>query len=179
MLNVLVASRNPVKIQAIKQAFEKMFPTEELTISGAEIESGVAEQPMSSEETLRGARNRNQTLRQNHPQADYYASIEGGVFADTNDELMVLAWIVITNSAGQESKAQTGTFLLPPVITAQIKNGVEMGVAADNLHGTTNVKQGLGTVGILTDGVINRTDYYVHAAVLALIPFKQGELYKF
>ena len=40
-----------------------------------------------------------------------------------------------------------------------------------------NSRQDNGTVGILTDNVIDRVQLYEHALILALIPFKNETLY--
>ncbi len=54
---VTVASSNPVKAQAARAGFSKMFG-DDLTILTLAVPSGVPNQPMSDEETHRGARNR-------------------------------------------------------------------------------------------------------------------------
>lgn len=173
---VLVASTNPVKIKATQQGFSKMFPDIAFTFEGLSVPSGVSDQPMSSEETLTGARNRAHNLHVAHPEAEYCVGLEGGLMTDGND-LVALAWMVIVNKLGRESKSSTATFVLPKSMTNDIRSGMEMGAAADKLHGTINVKQNLGTIGILTQGAINRTEYYVPAIILALIPFKNPEHY--
>jgi inosine/xanthosine triphosphatase len=176
MLTVLIASTNPVKIKATEISFTKMFPHQEFTFTGINVPSGVSDQPMSSEETLTGARNRARALHATHPEADYCIGLEGGLMTN-GDDLVSLAWMVIINKVGQESKSSTATFVLPKLMADDIRTGMELGAAADKLHGTLNVKQNLGTVGILTHGVIDRTDYYVPAIVLALIPFTNPDLY--
>lgn len=103
--------------------------------------------------------------------------IEGGLTTDEHNNLVAIAWVVITDKNGKESKASTGTFVLPKSMADDVRSGLEMGAAADKLHGTENVKQNLGTVGVLTGGAMDRTAYYTHAAILALIPFKNSELY--
>ncbi len=177
MPNVIIASTNPVKINCTKQAFEKMFPGVDLSFEGVNAPSGVSEQPIGTEETILGARNRAYGVRQTNPSADYWVGIEGGIITDEADNFIAVAWVVILDKTGIESKASTGTFKLPKAMAEDIRNGIEMGAAADKLHGTTNVKQDVGTVGLLTDKVLNRTDYYAHAAILALIPFKNPKLY--
>lgn len=52
MKKVIVASKNPVKINATQSAFEKMFPDEEFSFEGISVPSGVSDQPMSEDETL-------------------------------------------------------------------------------------------------------------------------------
>ena len=50
---VLVASKNPVKIEATREAFSKYF--ENFEVMGIEVDSGVAKQPIN-EETFEGAK---------------------------------------------------------------------------------------------------------------------------
>ena len=75
------------------------------------------------------------------------------------------------------SKAKTATFPLPLKISKLIQEGYELGDADDIVFKRSNSKQQNGAVGILTNNVINRTDYYSHAIILALIPFTNTKLY--
>ena len=58
MKTIILASNNPVKIQAALQGFQRMFPGEEFTIREVSVPSGVSDQPFSDQETYRGAVNR-------------------------------------------------------------------------------------------------------------------------
>lgn len=69
------------------------------------------------------------------------------------------------------SLSSTATFPLPEALGKQVRAGVELGEADDRLMLRKNSKQGDGTVGVLTRGVIDRTGYYTHAVTLALVPF--------
>lgn len=50
-------------------------------------------------------------------------------------------------------------------------------MAAWQVFGKVNSKQGQGTVGQLTNGLIDRTLFYEHAVVLALAPFMHPDVY--
>ena len=58
MHQVVCATTNPAKIQAILQAFHEIFGEGSCHIESVSVESGVPEQPFGSEETRAGARNR-------------------------------------------------------------------------------------------------------------------------
>ena len=73
--------------------------------------------------------------------------------------------------------AKTGTFLLPKSVTKMVKNGMELGDADDKVFGRTKSGQGSGTVGLLTDKLITRSQYYEHAIVLALVPWIRPDVY--
>ncbi|EGW6350694.1 DUF84 family protein, partial [Salmonella enterica] len=55
MHQVISATTNPAKIQAILQAFEEIFGEGSCHITPVAVESGVPEQPFGSEETRAGA----------------------------------------------------------------------------------------------------------------------------
>jgi len=172
---VIVASQNPVKVNAALEGFSLMFPTNNYVARGATVPSGVPEQPLSDDETLRGAQNRVRNVRALEPDADYWVGIEGGV-DEHEGSLRNFAWIVVTDKEGRTGKARTGAYYLPEETAKLVRGGMELGHADDLVFGRSNSKQQTGSVGLLTDNVIDRTAYYVQAVILALIPFKNATL---
>jgi inosine/xanthosine triphosphatase len=159
MQKIIVASTNPVKINAALSGFKQMFPDNEFSIKGVLVQSGVSDQPIGRDETLQGAYNRLKGIIAAVPDADYWVGIEGGIEVH-DDQMEVSAWIVIQNKAGQTGKGQTGTFVLPPEIAAHIHDGKELGTATDIVFGQTNSKQAGGSIGELTGGLVDRTAHY-------------------
>lgn len=176
MKHIVVASENPVKISAALDGFKRMFPDEEFTVEGVSVASGVPDQPMGDEETLLGAVNRADNAKSMKPGADYYIGLEGGL-EERGDEMAAFAWMVVVSADGTVGKGRTSVFFLPPQITALIKEGKELAEADDIVFNRVNSKHQNGAVGILTHDTITRTSYYAEAVVLALIPFKNPELY--
>lgn len=176
MLKIMVASENPVKIKAVENGFKAMFPHEKLDISGMEAKSGVSKQPMTNWQTISGASNRVNYISQVSPKADYWIGIEGGV-EEIKGEMEVFAWVVVKDKAGKISKGKTGTFTLPQKVVKLVKSGMELGAADDLVFSQKNSKQKSGAVGLLTGNAIDRTKYYVEAVILALIPFRNRNLY--
>ncbi len=174
MQRIIVASQNPVKIQAALNGFQKMFPDQTFRAEGVSAPSGVNHQPMTDDETLQGALNRAQNARNLVGDADYWVGIEGGC-DEMHGELVAFAWIVAL-SHERMGKARTGTFPLPAEVARLVRQGVELGEADDRVFKRFNSKQGNGAVGILTRDVIDRTGYYEHAVILALVPFKNPDL---
>ncbi|MEO0565080.1 MAG: inosine/xanthosine triphosphatase [Chloroflexota bacterium] len=86
--------------------------------------------------------------------------------------MSVYAWVVVLNRSGAMGHSKTGTFYLPREVADLVRGGMELGDADDRVFGRSNSKQATGSVGLLTDDVLTRELYYVHAVVLALIPFK-------
>jgi inosine/xanthosine triphosphatase len=184
-MKVIVGSTNPVKIAATLEGFLRMFPGEKINIEGVAVASGVRAQPMTTTETRCGAFFRAHDLctsgNLGNYDADYYVGLEGGI-AETDwsireEEYEAFAWIVVIAKDGRIGRARTGSYSLPPTVVHLIKQGKELGEADDIVYGRTNSKQGNGSTGILTGDVITRQAFYAHAVVLALIPFKNPELY--
>ncbi|KAL6871283.1 NTPase [Trichoderma novae-zelandiae] len=186
---VVVASRNPVKISAAREAFRGMFPSADFSFTGLNVPSGVADQPMTDAETLQGARNRAQNARDAEPQADYWVGIEGGV-DDSGDSMETFAWVVVlgrAKTAGSElaseapgvrrmGRARTAAFFQPEEVARLVRGGMELGPADDEVFGSENSKLHSGSIGLLTGDLINRSAYYVPAVIGALIPFRNSTL---
>lgn len=174
-MNIIISSKNPVKVQAVREAVHQMFPNETHAFEGISVPSGVSDQPMTDQETLQGAKNRTKQAKQVHPEGDLWVGIEGGI-EPREAGMMAFAWIVV------EGKTQTGLgrsagFMLPPEVCRLISQGIELGEADDIVFGKSNSKQSNGAIGLLTQDRITRTTLYVPAILMALIPFARPELY--
>ncbi len=174
MIKIIVASKNPVKIEAVKEGM-KSFLNETFEIVGVSVESGVSDQPMSDAETLRGAVNRVENALKQYPLHDYYVGLEGGV-EQTASGLMAFAWMVISNGV-KIGKARTASFFLPPQVAELVHGGMELGHADDVVFKKNNSKQQNGAIGLLTNDAITRKSLYLPAVQMAFIPFLNPELY--
>jgi non-canonical (house-cleaning) NTP pyrophosphatase len=77
----------------------------------------------------------------------------------------------------RSGSGRTASFLLPEAVASLVRQGKELGEADDLVFERSNSKQENGAVGILTGDVIDRAALYEPAVVLALIPFKNPDLY--
>ena len=175
MKTVIIASKNPVKIDVAKRAFSAVFPSETFQFEAVKSESGVGDQPMD-EETRHGAQNRLKYILQQRPDADFWISQEGGLHRE-GERLFNRAWIVVTDKTGLVTESSTAQFYLPTEITSYIKQGMELGTATDKFFNTVNTKHGVGAIGYLTDGIIDRAEYYLPAAIIALSELKHRDWY--
>lgn len=109
---VVVASQNPVKVDATRRGFAKMFPQVAFHVQSVAAASSVRHQPLSDAETLQGALNRTQHAAQLVPQADYWVGIEGGV-EERQGSMEAFAWIVVS-APHLLGKAVRGRLVCPP-----------------------------------------------------------------
>lgn len=173
MTLVVIASENPVKIDATRQGFASMYPETAFEFEGISVASGVSDQPLSRDETLQGALNRANNAKVSVPDADYVVGIEGGL-EEIDGRFEVFAWVVVLHK-DTIGRAQTGIFYLPDEVAQLIHDGQELGHADDIVFGQHNSKQQNGSIGLLTDNALTRTSYYVSAVIMALIPFKKPQ----
>ncbi|PMH39720.1 inosine/xanthosine triphosphatase [Vibrio sp. 10N.286.49.B3] len=166
---VVIASLNPAKINAVKSAFQAALPQQIFDFKGISVASGVADQPMSNEETHLGASNRVANARVMHPEADYFVGLEAGI-----EENITFAWMVI-ESQNQRGESRSASLMLPPLVIEKLKTAHELGDVMDELFGTDNVKQKGGAIGLLTQDLLSRSAVYHQALILALIPFINPE----
>jgi inosine/xanthosine triphosphatase len=176
-MRVLVGSVNPVKIAAVRDAFESYFPGAE--VEGIEAPSGVPAQPVG-EETFTGAENRARALlaadAERSPGAEFCVGLEGGI-AQYHGRWFAFGVICIADAAGRLGFGVSPLFELPPGVVDDLLGGSELGHVMDRLAGEHNTKQRGGAVGILTRGRITRCELYAQGVAMALIPFLNPGLF--
>ncbi|HCV5447664.1 TPA: inosine/xanthosine triphosphatase [Shigella sonnei] len=150
MHQVICATTNPAKIQAILQAFHEIFGEGSCHIASVAVESGVPEQPFGSEETRAGARNRVANARRLLPEADF--------------------WVVIENTS-QRGEARSATLPLPAVILQKVREGEALGPVMSRYTGIDEIGRKEGAIGVFTAGKLTRASVYHQAVILALSPF--------
>jgi len=174
-MTVAVGSRNPVKVSSVEKAFNTVWPNENWIVEGTDVSSGVSDQPMSDEESIKGARSRaKQALEKTG--ADYGVGQEGGIQKIGND-CFVNGWMIVIDKNGNEGIGSTIKMIVPPKMMALVNEGKEVGTANDIIFGLNNSKQNAGHFGILTNGFIDRTGCYKDGIISALARFIHPELF--
>ncbi len=176
MKTVIVGSHNPVKLETTKEAFALIFPEDDIDFLTFDAPSGVPDQPFGSDETKLGAQNRAAACKNEFPNADFWVGLEGGLEKDDKD-YWAFAWMCIEGKDNKTGFGRTGSFLLPPEVSKLVGEGQELGHATDAVFDETNSKHKGGTIGILTNDLIGRKDFYRDALIFALVPFIKKELY--
>ncbi len=174
-MKVIVGSRNPTKVGAVKDVFERFFG--QIEVEGFEVDPGVAGQPVG-DETFAGAENRTRALiRLNTDQmlgADYCVGIEGGV-AEAHHRWFAFGVICIADSRGRLGFGITSHFELPPRVTDDLKGGAELGDVIDVLAGQQHTRLAGGAIGYLSHGRLDRRGLAAQGIFMALLPFLNEE----
>ncbi|MBA3724250.1 MAG: DUF84 family protein [Candidatus Levybacteria bacterium] len=175
-MKVAVGSQNLTKVNAVKKAFEKVFPNTLWEVIGVDVPSGVANQPMTDRESIRGATNRaKRSLKKCN--ADFGVGIEGGM-QKVGKEWFTSGWVVIINKEGIIGTGSSIRMTIPPKLLTLILDGVELGHANDLVFKQTNSKHGDGHFGLMTNNVITRTSAYQDAVFTALSRFLHPEVFR-
>ena len=184
VIKIAVGSKNSAKVDATRRAFEQAFCGVTIEVDGYDAASGVADQPVGDDETKRGAMNRARRAyeaacgSQGSMPPTYSVGLEGGVTTLAEGETIECFAHMVVYDGARFGASRTATFALPEAVAALVRGGMELGDADAAVFNRMNAKQGEGTVGHLTRGAVDRSAYYSHAILLALIPFFWPEMYE-
>ncbi len=171
---VAVGSTNPVKIEAVKEGFEKVLGAVEVV--GVDVISGVSSHPIGLEETYLGALNRAKNAFEK-VQCSYGVGIEAGLIKVGNHYIDVHVCVVFDGI--RESVGLSQGFEYPKIVAEKVLEGVEGGEVAEKISGIKDIGKNVGLIGYLTDNNITRKDLCRESVIMALIPrmVKNAHLY--
>ncbi|MEV5719748.1 inosine/xanthosine triphosphatase [Amycolatopsis mediterranei] len=162
---VVVASLNPAKVSAVSDAFTATIGVSEVISVAAE---GGSAQPIGDAATRDGARRRALGARLQHPEAQWWVGIEGGIEVVESDYL-VSSWVVVMNE-GCANFARTAAFTLPRAVGASLDDDTPLGVISEEVAEVGDWRR-YGLSGTLTSGKVTRQRLYADATLLALSAF--------
>lgn len=176
-MKVLIATKNPGKIEGAKQAFEKYF--DNIQIEGISASSNVGSQPIN-QEILQGAKNRVKNLKEyainNNIEADFYVSSEAGI-TDLLGEWIDINAVVIEDTKGFQSVGTSQGFPIPDKYIKEIKE-TELGKVMDKIFNGKELGKGKGGISFLTKDEISRIDLTRNAFIMALTKHINGEIWR-
>ena len=180
-MKVIVGSTNPVKVEAVRIAFTRVWPEQAWEIQGISVPSGIASQPMSDEESIAGARNRARNAIDVHtaidtPDVAYGVGLEGGI-QRVGTHYYDSGWCVVLDKQGREGIGSTIHLVVPPKMMRMIQQGKELGEVIDIVFQQENSKQAMGHFGLMTNNAVTRAGAYADGVVSALARFIHPELF--
>jgi len=161
---VAIGSKNPAKINAVKQAFKEMKMGVE--IQPMDVPSGVSDQPFSDEETIKGAVQRAENCL-NNQEVEIAIGLEGGV-TETEFGLCVCNWGALVERQKSSIIAGGARIILPDEIAVRLRAGEELGPVMDDYANKKNVRKKEGAIGVFTNGQVSREEMFVHVMKLLI-----------
>lgn len=163
-LRVALGSLNRAKREAVVRALAAFEVRGE--IECVDVPSGVRAQPLSDDETRRGAIERAQRAR-NETGADLGIGLEGGV-EETPHGMLLVNWAAVAHGEGEIAVGGGLRITLPDEVAEGVRQGRELGDVMDAWVGQTGIRHGDGAIGVLTGGRITRSDMFRDALICAL-----------
>jgi len=177
-MKIIVGTKNEAKLEAVREALADYLILKAAEIIGQEIKSGVADQPKSMAETVKGAQNRAQEV---FAGADLSIGLESGLIEVPGSRSGFMDLCVCAIFDGEKfALGISSGFECPPEINRlMLEEGLDMTQASNRVGLSSNPKLGAaeGLIGILTKGRITRKDYTKHALIMALAQIENSELY--
>lgn len=171
---IAVGSTNPTKIEPVVKIFSHHF--KKVKVVGVAVNSGVSDQPKSQDEMYKGALNRAKGALKKLSGAKYGVGIEGGIHKHRYGHFEN-SIVVIVDRAGAIGVGASAGLVLPREIIKKIDEGKNLEEAIDELFGTKKIGEGIGMFGIMTKGVVTRSEGVRHGVAFALSRFLHKNLY--
>lgn len=173
-----VGTTNRAKVECVTTIVNKCFPNDVHEVRAVSVVSGVADQPMSADETQRGSVNRAKAALSAVPEADFGIGLEGGL-EHIAERWFECGWMAVIErktgkcGIGSSARFEMSETLMRPILS----EGKELAEVMDALTGETDVRSGLGAMGVLTAGHLGRAAAYEHGLIFALGPFLSDNKY--
>ena len=204
---IAVGSTRGPKLDAVHDALklcaEQLNPSAQFGVLGFAVDSGVRHTPLSSEESMRGARQRTEALMQMASGTgavyQYFVGLEGGleVMESTQSHGSNESRAEDTSSTGEGDRrvfleswayvsdgsrghfGRSGGIELPPALAREVLDkGVELATAIDKFAGMAGIRDNQGAWGVLSNNLITRREAFRIALVAAFAPFFNANLFR-
>ena len=161
-VKIAIGTKNKAKTGAVENVLKLYY--DDLQFEHIEVNSDVAEQPFSVEETRQGAINRAVNTR-HVTNADISFGLEGGV-CEMDGVMYCCNWGAVALRDGTVLSAAGAQFILPEEIAIELRAGKELGPVMDVYTNEQNIRHHAGAIGIFTNGLINRKEMFEHIVKL-------------
>ena len=187
-IQIAVGSTRRPKLSAVSEAIRDfgplLAPGVEFEVVGVEVESGVGHTPANRAELMQGARQRVEALvrlaREKAESWRYFVGLEGGldVIEEQGSRRVLLeSWAYVSDGRNGHYGRSGGVEIPDALAHEVLENGVELSVAIDNFAGAVGIRDAQGAWGVLSSGLISRTEAFRVAVLAAFAPFYNAKMY--
>ncbi len=185
---IAVGSTRRPKLMAVREAIRDfaavLAPGGEFEVIGVEVDSGVGHTPANRAELMQGARQRVEALVHLAPEKAeswrYFVGLEGGldVIQEEGERRVLLeSWAYVSDGRNAHY-GRSGGIEIPDALAREVlENGVELSAAIDSFAGAVGIRDAQGAWGVLSSGLISRTEAFRVAVVAAFAPFYNAKMY--
>ncbi|MGC8478695.1 MAG: DUF84 family protein [Candidatus Micrarchaeia archaeon] len=168
-MKIAIGTTNKLKVDAIKGVLGKIFPDAEFIPT--KVESGVSEDPKSEEEGINGALNR--ALKAMEIEGADIGVGPEGITATNSYGTFVYGYVAIVDKAGAKGIGASAQVMLPKRVVELMSAGKGLAEAMSELSSNSKeeIRTELGTNGILTNGMYDRSKEFTDATTCAVARF--------
>lgn len=178
---VAVGTKNNVKVQAVEEVIKGYPYLANAQVQSFSVPSGIAEQPLSMDEIIQGAKNRARNAYSACANCVYGFGIESGLFqvGGSHTGFLEASICCIFNGKQFHMGSSCGFEVPPQILSLVLNKNLDLSQACLESGITANEKLGSaeGLVGLLTKGRINRKEYTKQCIMTALIQLENVEWY--
>jgi inosine/xanthosine triphosphatase len=188
-IQIAVGSTRRPKIAAVNEAIQDfgavLAPGAEFEVIGVEVESGVGHTPANRNELMLGARQRAEALeklvRQKSEKWRYFVGLEGGldvIEREGRRRVFLESWAYVSDGRNGYYGRSGGVEIPDALAREVLENRVELSAAIDNFAGAVGIRDSQGAWGVLSSGLISRTEAFRVALLAAFAPFYNPKMYQ-
>jgi inosine/xanthosine triphosphatase len=187
-IKIAVGSTRRPKLVAVDEAIRDfgavLAPGVEFEVIGVEVESGVGHTPANREELMLGARQRAEALvrlaRENTETWRYFVGLEGGldvIQEEGGRRVLLESWAYVSDGRNGHYGRSGGVEIPEALAREVLEKGVELSAAIDRFAGAVGIRDAQGAWGVLSSGLISRTEAFRIAVIAAFAPFYNAKMY--
>lgn len=177
---IVIGSKNPAKVAAVHEFFLSHNDTQSLHFESQDVSSAVADQPMTLDETILGARNRALAVYSSFPSAVLAIGIEGGLteVPYTHTGFMNICAAVIYDGISHFVGLSSGFEHPATAIKLVREKGLEIRDAyiTAGLEKSEQFSTRGGAIGFMTDQKLSRQEYCMQAIQTAYAAYTKRML---
>lgn len=179
---IAVGTTNKIKIKAITELLHDYPQLAHAEVKSFSVSSEIAEQPLSLEEIIRGAKNRAKNAFEACDSCSYSFGIESGLFEAIGTQTGFLEACIccIYDGVNHLIGLSCGFEVPPHILELVVEKNRDLAQACFDAGVTTNEKLGSaeGLVGILSKGRIDRKEYTKQCIATALFQLENADWYQ-
>lgn len=177
----VVGSVNSAKVSAVQEAVKEIACLGHATVVALPASSEVSDNPLSLDETIRGAKNRAKNAFKSYSGASHGIGIESGLMEapGTATGSFNICICAIYDGKNWFTGLSCG-FEVPPEILSFVKDrkmDLSQACLASGISSNPNIGSTEGLIGILTRGKVDRKEYSKQAVQTALIQLEHSSWY--
>lgn len=181
-MQIAIGTMNTIKIQAVEEVLQHYPHLINSVVKSFDVPSEIAEQPLSLEEIIKGAKNRAKNAFKACDSCHYGFGIESGLFEAPGTQTGFLEACIcsIFDGTNHFIGLSSGFEVPSPILELVLDKNRDLAQACFESGITSNKKLGSaeGLIGILSKGRINRKEYTKQCIVTALLQVENLSLYQ-